>query len=68
MLRFAFEQLGMNRVELEVYDFNPRAIRAYEKAGFRRDGVRRQALYRDGAFHDIYLMGIVREDWDTAHA
>jgi RimJ/RimL family protein N-acetyltransferase len=65
LLRFAFEQLGLNRVELEVYDFNPRAIRAYEKAGFRRDGVRRQALYRDGAFHDIYLMGIVREDRDT---
>ncbi len=65
LLRFAFEQLGLNRVELEVYDFNPRAIRAYEKAGFRRDGVRRQALYRDGAFHDVYLMGILREDWDA---
>jgi RimJ/RimL family protein N-acetyltransferase len=65
LLRFAFEQLGLNRMELEVYDFNPRAIRAYEKAGFRRDGVRRQALYRDGAFHDIYLMGILREDWDA---
>jgi RimJ/RimL family protein N-acetyltransferase len=39
-------------------------VRAYEKAGFRRDGVRRQALYRDGKFHDIYLMGILREEWD----
>ncbi len=65
LLRFAFEQLGLNRMELEVYDFNPRAIRAYEKAGFRRDGVRRQALYRDGKFHDVYLMGILREDWDA---
>ncbi len=65
LLRFAFEQLGLNRVELDVYDFNPRAMRAYEKAGFRRDGVRRQALYRDGAFHDVHLMGILREDWDA---
>jgi RimJ/RimL family protein N-acetyltransferase len=65
LLRFAFEQLGLNRVELEVYAFNPRAARAYEKAGFRRDGVRRAALYRDGKFHDIYLMGILREDWDA---
>ncbi len=64
-MRFAFEQLGLNRVELEVYAFNPRAVRTYEKAGFRRDGVRRQALYRDGKFHDIYLMGILREDWDA---
>lgn len=66
LLRYAFEQLGLNRVELEVYDFNPRAMRAYEKAGFRRDGVRRQALYRDGRFHDIYLMSILREEWDEA--
>ena len=64
MLRFAFEQLGLNRVELEVYDFNPRALRAYEKAGFRRDGTRRQALYRDADFHDIHLMGILRAEWD----
>lgn len=65
ILRFAFEQLGVNRVELEVYDFNPRALRTYEKAGFRRDGVHRQGLYRDGAFHDIYIMGILREEWDA---
>ena len=64
MVQYAFEQLGMNRVELEVYAFNPRAIRAYEKAGFQRDGIRRQALYRDGKFHDIYLMSVLREDWD----
>lgn len=30
-----------------------------------REGVRRQALYRDGKFHDIYLMGILREEWEA---
>ncbi len=64
LVRFAFEQLDLNRVQLEVYDFNPRAQRAYEKAGFRRDGILRQGLYRDGAFHDIYLMSILREEWN----
>jgi len=63
LLRFAFGELGLNRVELEVYAYNPRAMRAYEKAGFRRDGVRRQALFREGKFHDIYLMCILREEW-----
>ncbi len=63
-LRFAFEQMGLNRVELEVYDLNPRAMRAYEKAGFQREGAHRQGLYRDGKFHDIYIMGILREEWD----
>lgn len=68
LLRFAFQELGLNRVELEVYDFNPRAIRAYEKAGFRRDGVRRQRLYREGAFHDSYMMSILREEWDASRS
>lgn len=64
MLRYAFGELGMNRVELETYSFNPRAQRCYEKAGFRREGVRRQALFRDGRFHDVIIMGILREEFE----
>ena len=63
LLRFAFEELGLNRVELGVYDYNPRAIRSYEKGGFWRDGVRRQGLYREGKLHDEILMCILREEW-----
>jgi RimJ/RimL family protein N-acetyltransferase len=66
LLRFAFEELGLNLVELEVYAFNPRAIRAYEKAGFRQAGVHRQGLYRNGKFHDEYIMSILREEWDNS--
>ncbi len=62
LLHFGFEQLGLHRVELEVYAFNPRATRAYEKAGFRRDGTRRQALFRNGEFHDIHIMSILRDE------
>jgi RimJ/RimL family protein N-acetyltransferase len=67
LLQFGFEELGLNRVELEVYDFNQRALRAYEKAGFRRDGVHRQGLFRHGAFHDEIIMCILREEWDALH-
>ena len=63
MVRYAFEELGLNRVELETYSFNARAIRCYEKAGFRREGIRRRALYRDGKFHDVILMGILKEEF-----
>ena len=38
MLRFAFDELNLQRVSLGVYAYNPRAIRSYEKAGFRREG------------------------------
>ena len=63
MLRFAFEELNLHRVELEVYDFNPRAMRCYEKAGFRLEGTRRQAHFHQGAYHDVHLMGILRDEF-----
>ena len=65
LLDFAFGELGLHRVELEVNDFNPRAVRAYEKAGFKRDGVLRDSLYREGKFHDVFVMSILREEWDA---
>lgn len=64
MLRYAFGELGLNRVELETYSFNPRAQRCYKRAGFRREGVRRQALYREGEFHDVITMGILRSEFE----
>ena len=65
LIRFGFEELGLNLVELKVYAFNPRAMRCYEKAGFRRVGTHRQGLYRNGKFHDEFLMSILREEWDA---
>jgi RimJ/RimL family protein N-acetyltransferase len=52
----------VNRVELEVYAFNPRAITVYERVGFRREGVLRQALRWDGEYVDAIMMSIVRSD------
>ena len=65
-LRFAFGALNLHRVELEVFDFNPRAIRAYEKAGFRLEGTRREALFRDGAYHDAHVMAALRSEFDLS--
>lgn len=63
----AFEELGLHRLELDVYSFNPRAERAYEKVGFRREGVLRDAV-RDGEeYADDILMAILEEDWRAAH-
>jgi diamine N-acetyltransferase len=63
MLRFAFEQLNLHRVELEVFAFNERAARAYEKAGFRREGTRRKVLYQNGQYHDAHIMSILQEEF-----
>jgi RimJ/RimL family protein N-acetyltransferase len=63
IVRFAFEELNLNRVALRVYDFNGRAIRAYEKAGFVHEGRQRAALFREGAYHDVLMMSVLREEW-----
>lgn len=63
MLRYAFETLGLERVELEVDMGNERAKRCYEKAGFLMEGVKRHAYFRDGAFCDIGMLSVLAEEW-----
>jgi RimJ/RimL family protein N-acetyltransferase len=57
---YGFNTLNLHRVYLRVHDDNPRAMAAYEKVGFRREGVFRQALYRHGKYHDVVFMGLLR--------
>ena len=68
VLAHAFDTVGVNRVELEVYDFNPRARRVYEKAGFVHEGTKRQALNWDGEWVDAHLMAILASDWSARQA
>lgn len=63
MLRYAFVELNLRRVTLTVFEYNPRAIRSYEKAGFRREGCQRGSVVREGRRWGILYMGIQREDW-----
>jgi RimJ/RimL family protein N-acetyltransferase len=62
VLAHAFDTVGVNRVELEVYDFNPRARHVYEKVGFVHEGTKRQALRWDGAWVDAHLMAVLASD------
>jgi len=68
LLGYAFEHLPLHRIELEVYAFNPRARRAYEKAGFVVEGRRRDALLYDGERVDAIVMSVLRPEWLAAHA
>lgn len=64
-MEFAFESLKLHRLELDVFSFNPRAIRAYEKAGFRREGVLRDAVKDGDAYADDILMAILEDEWSA---
>ena len=66
MLAHAFERLGLHRVGLTVFSFNERAIRAYEKAGFRVEGRLRETVMRDGRFWDELVMAVLRDEWLSA--
>ena len=62
-LRFVFTELNLRRVTLTVFEYNPRAVRSYEKAGFKLEGRMRGALLKDGTRWDMLYMGILREEW-----
>jgi diamine N-acetyltransferase len=63
LLDFGFGQLRLERLWLEVYDFNARARRSYDKAGFKLEGVERHAVYKLGGYRDVQLMSILRDEW-----
>jgi RimJ/RimL family protein N-acetyltransferase len=64
ILRYAFTELNLHRVSLNVFQYNPRAIKSYEKVGFKHEGRMRGVLNRNGKRWDIVFMGILREEWD----
>lgn len=71
LMKYAFDQLNLHRVTLYVHNFNERAIRAYEKCGFRREGLLRESYYLDGGYSDVVVMGLLRDEFldsEEAHA
>lgn len=69
--RFAFEQINLHRLCLDVFEDNVRARAAYRAAGFVEEGVLREHIFKDGRYHDLVRMGILRDEWvsgtDTVH-
>lgn len=63
VLGYAFMELNLQRVSLDVFEYNPRAIHSYEKAGFKQEGRERGRLLREGRRWDLIFMGILREEW-----
>lgn len=68
LLKIGFGEMGLRRIELRVYAFNTPAIRCYERAGFAREGVLRQAQRVGHEVWDLVVMGILREEWEARTA
>ena len=63
LVEYGFNILNLNRIELEVYDFNIQAIKSYKKVGFLEEGQKRQATYINGEYHGVIIMSILKEEW-----
>lgn len=65
VLRFAFEELGLNRVEAWVRSSNGRVVTLTKKFGFKKEGVSRSCVRTvNGKFEDAVLFGLLREEFE----
>lgn len=63
LLKYGFDELNLHRIQLTVFQYNERGIALYEKLGFRREGVYREFMQREGRRYDMYLYGLLRAEW-----
>jgi RimJ/RimL family protein N-acetyltransferase len=69
LIRWVFARPESHRLWLDVFETNERARRAYRSAGFREDGVLREAYVRlDGRRMNQVLMSLLRPEWEAAQA
>ena len=60
---FGFREMGLNRIGLNIWAYNERALRTFSRAGFREEGRERQAGFHDGQFHDRIIMGLLASEY-----
>ena len=60
---YAFGSLNFHRLAIGVIDINERALRFYEKAGFRKEGVQRDGYYYNHKYHDFVMMSILEDEY-----
>lgn len=63
IIDYMFNTLNLRRIAINVYAFNARAIRAYEKLGFQKEGILKEELYFNGEYHDNILMALFKRDY-----
>jgi RimJ/RimL family protein N-acetyltransferase len=61
LVRFAFEEMNLQKLRINVFDYNDRAKHVLESQGFVREGHLRREFYREGVLHDILILSIFRD-------
>lgn len=64
-IKFIFDEMNIHKIKLEVFAFNIRAIKCYEKCGFKQDGVLREEIFKNGKYYDVWEMSILRDEYQA---
>lgn len=65
ILEHGFQRLNLHRIYLGVHAGHKAAIASYKRAGFKPEGVARDALYLDGKYHDVIQMGVLAREFGS---
>ena len=65
IIRYGFEQLNLHRISSSAWSFNRRSIKMHLKVGFTEEGRRREAVYKNGVYHDEVTFGLLRQEWNS---
>ena len=63
ILYYGFRQLNLHRISSSAFSFNERSVRLHKKVGFKEEGRQREAIFKNGSFHDHVMFGILRDEW-----
>ena len=63
LLKYAFDELRLNRINGSALEYNKASLRVCEKIGFKIEGVQRQAVFKNGEFHNLILMAVLKNDY-----
>ncbi|QBP40188.1 GNAT family N-acetyltransferase [Paenisporosarcina antarctica] len=64
LLKFGFEILNLHRIGLNVFSYNTRGKKSYEKLGFKQEGIVRDELFYNGQYYDSILMGVLKDEFN----
>ena len=67
LLHHAFNQMNFYRIYLRVFEYNQRGINCYKKCGFKEEGRLRKGHFYDGKYHDVILMGILKDEFEKTN-
>ena len=65
IFKAAFDILGLNRVEEDVLSNNMRVVKLHEMEGMTKEGILREAIYKNGEYYDVYIFSMLKDEWEN---